>query len=428
MLKHSNRHASYLFWGDLACFVLALYFALILRSFELPDLNLLSLHIVPFAIIFLIWLLVFYIAGLYEYRAAVFQQKLVSRIINTQLINSGIAILVFYFIPYFGITPRTVLFIDLIVTLAFVIGWRLLYLRNVSKGEREKAVILGEGEVVMELKKVFATNPHFGINVVDKIEHGVSTIILDLSKENLPPNLYPLLFSQVRFWNLESVYEDVFGRVALSQLSDKWVIENISLQPKLAYTLFKRLMDIVIALPLFIVSIIFYPFVMLAIKIENRGPVFVSQGRVGENNKLFKLEKFGSMTGDDSGNYSGGTTKLSVTRVGAFLRKSRIDELPQLLSVLKGDQSLVGPRPELPALVAEYKKQIPYYDVRHTIRPGMSGWAQVNHDNHPHHGTAVEQTKEKLSYDLFYVKNRSLWLDLKIALRTVRTLLSRAGA
>ncbi|HEY4482648.1 MAG: hypothetical protein A3I39_02595 [Candidatus Yanofskybacteria bacterium RIFCSPLOWO2_02_FULL_47_9b] len=428
MLKHSNRHASYLFWGDLACFIVALYFALILRSFVLPDLHLLSLHIIPFAIIFLIWLLVFYIAGLYEFRAAVFQQRLVSRIINAQLINSGIAIIVFYFIPYFGITPRTVLFVDLVVTLAFVIGWRLLYLRKVSRGEREKAVILGDDETVNELKKVFAANPHFGVNVVEKIEPRVSVVILDLSKENLPPNLYPLLFSHVSFWNLESVYEDVFGRVALSQLSDKWVIENISLQPKIVYTVLKRLMDIVIALPLFVVSIIFYPFVMLAIKIENRGPVFVSQERVGGSGGLFKLEKFGSMTGDDAGNYSGGTTKLSVTKVGAFLRKSRIDELPQLISVLKGDQTLVGPRAELPALVSEYRKQIPYYDVRHTIRPGMSGWAQVNHDNHPHHGTAVEQTKEKLAYDLFYVKNRSLWLDLKIALRTVRTLLSRAGA
>ena len=188
-----------------------------------------------------------------------------------------------------------------------------------------------------------------------------------------------------------------------------------------------RLMDIIIATPLFIFSLVLYPFVYLAIKLEDGGSVFITQERVGEKDRLFKMYKFRSMTGNDSGNYKRGSTELRVTKVGAFLRKSRIDELPQLLTVIMGEQSLVGPRPELPALVEEYRKEIPYYDIRHSIKPGMSGWAQIYHENHPHHGTAVELTRGKLSYDLYYIKNRSFILDLKIALKTIRTLLSRVG-
>lgn len=428
MPKRAQRHSSYLFWGDLACFILALYLSLYLRSLELPDLNLLSLHARAFPIIFVIWLLVFYIAGLYEFRVAVFQQKLISRIINAQLINSGLTILIFYFVPYFGITPKTVLFIDLVITLILVIGWRLLYLKKVSRSKREGVVILGEGEAVDELKKVFAGNPHFGVKVVDKLEPGVSVVILDLSSERLPENLYPLFFTGVRFWDLESVYEDVFGRVSLPLLSERWFLENISLQPKPVYTFLKRLMDIVISLTLFALSITSYPFVWLANSFESGGKLFSFQTRIGQNNKPIRIVKLRTMTNPDDKGKWGKEDQNHTTKVGKFLRRSRVDEFPQLWNVIKGDLSLIGPRMEFPDAVREYGQRIPYYKVRHIIAPGISGWAQVNQIENPHHGVDVELTRRKLAYDLFYVKNRSFWLDFKIVLRTIRILLSRVGA
>lgn len=134
------------------------------------------------------------------------------------------------------------------------------------------------------------------------------------------------------------------------------------------------------------------------------------------------------MTGNDSGAYgTSGVTKFKVTRVGGFLRVTRLDELPQLWNIVRGDLSLIGPRPEVPPLVQKYKQEIPYYNVRHLVRPGLSGWAQLYHDNHPHHGEAVEATREKLSYDLYYIKHRSLTLDLTIALKTIKKLLTRSG-
>jgi len=133
------------------------------------------------------------------------------------------------------------------------------------------------------------------------------------------------------------------------------------------------------------------------------------------------------MSGNDNGKYERGGTKLFVTRVGKFIRSSRLDELPQLWNVIRGDLSLVGPRPELPQLVDIYDKEIPYYNARHLVKPGLSGWAQIYHEAHPHHAVATEDTRDKLSYDLYYIKNRSLALDAKIILQTFQVLLKRVG-
>ena len=185
-------------------------------------------------------------------------------------------------------------------------------------------------------------------------------------------------------------------------------------------------MDILIASILSIFLIILYPLVLLAIKLDDGGPAFIFQERVGLNGSIIKTIKFRTMTRDD-----GGVIKAQKdnqpTRVGPFLRKSRLDELPQFWNIIRGDLSLIGPRPELPALVSVYEKEVPYYNIRHLIKPGLSGWAQLYHDNHPHHHADVHETRVKLSYDLFYIKNRSLFLDLKIALKTMKTLLSRSG-
>jgi lipopolysaccharide/colanic/teichoic acid biosynthesis glycosyltransferase len=188
-------------------------------------------------------------------------------------------------------------------------------------------------------------------------------------------------------------------------------------------------MDIFVAVIGGILSLPFYPFIALAIVLGDRGPVIITLPRVGEGGKTFNLYKFRSMSGNDRGDYGPtGTTKLRVTTVGKFLRKSRLDELPQFWNILRGDLSFIGPRPEAPALVLHYEKEIPYYGVRHLIKPGLSGWAQLYQYSDPHHATDVEATRRKLSYDLYYLKHRSLLLDVIIALKTVRRLLVKSNA
>jgi lipopolysaccharide/colanic/teichoic acid biosynthesis glycosyltransferase len=168
---------------------------------------------------------------------------------------------------------------------------------------------------------------------------------------------------------------------------------------------------------------------MLAIKMDDGGDIFVRLPRVGRHQKEIMIIKFRSMTGNDAGDYgSEGKSRLKVTRVGTWLRIFRIDELPQIWNIIKGDLSIVGPRPETPALAAHYSARIPYYNARYLATPGLTGWAQLKHDRHPHHGTDVYETKEKLSYDLYYFRHRSLLLDVFVILQTIRIVLTARGS
>ena len=259
----------------------------------------------------------------------------------------------------------------------------------------------------------------FWNEVVEQVySENVSLIAIDITHESVEPvlpHLYNLIFSNINFIDMHKIYEDIFYRVPLSLLRYNWFLENISTQPRHAYDVLRRLMDLVVAGSMFLVSLVVYPFVYIAIKLDDGGKIFFTQERVGQGNRVMKIIKFRSMN-----------EAHEVTKVGAFLRKSRIDELPQLLNVLIGDLSLIGPRPEIPTLAKSYHEEIPYYNVRHLIKPGLSGWAQI-YGEHGHGRLAVDETRNKLSYDLYYIKNRSFLLDLKIAVRTIKTLVSIAG-
>ncbi|MBC7981914.1 sugar transferase [Candidatus Parcubacteria bacterium] len=175
---------------------------------------------------------------------------------------------------------------------------------------------------------------------------------------------------------------------------------------------------------LFIPLVIVYPFVWLAIRIEDGKGINLPQKRIGEYGREILINKFRTMTGNQDGKWVH-EGDLKVTKVGSFLRKSRIDELPQIVSVLKGESSLIGPRADLGGLSVKLIESIPYYQVRYVVKPGLSGWAQVTQEGLPPQG--VDETKTRLSYDLFYIKNRSIWLDILIALKTIKTLSMRVG-
>jgi lipopolysaccharide/colanic/teichoic acid biosynthesis glycosyltransferase len=169
------------------------------------------------------------------------------------------------------------------------------------------------------------------------------------------------------------------------------------------------------------------PFIILAIRLDSTGPIFYTQTRVGKGGRLFKVVKFRTMRHDAealSGPKWAGDRDPRVTRVGKFLRASRLDEIPQLWCVLKGDMAFVGPRPERPEFIELLSKEIPYYGVRHMVRPGITGWAQVKYK----YGRSVEDSREKLQYDLFYIKNVSIGLDLVIMFQTIKTVLLGRGA
>lgn len=445
----SNRaEALFLFLGDAALLYLSLLFVLLLR-YGLPlDQLIIKLHFLPFSLLFVSWVLVFFIAGLYEQHTLLFLKRLPYRLLRSVAINAVIAAVFFYFFPAFLITPRANLFLFLIVSSPFLFLWRLYGFMLLGARGKQPVLLVGSGAELRELEEELLGNSRYGIRLVSSIDvsklggmdfmeeglrrvyaEGVTLVIIDArhaAVEPILPRLYNLLFSRVRFVDLCKVYEEIFGRVPLSLLRYSWFLEHVSAAKRRSYVFLKRLMDIAISLPLFALALVLYPFIALAIRLEDGGPVYIAQERVGQNGRPIKTYKFRSMARNEEDPTR--SSSNSVTRVGALLRRTRLDELPQLWSVLLGDMSLVGPRPELPKAVKHYTEEIPYYTIRHLIKPGLSGWAQIYHENHPHHAADVSETKVKLSYDLYYLKNQSLFLDVKIALKTIAILLSRSGA
>ncbi len=433
--------------GDLLFFTFSLWLSLYLRTFEVPSGQLFLAHLLPFSLLFIVWLGVFFIAGLYESRSIILERRAISvTLLMAQLANVVIAALFFSFIPIFGIAPKTLLVIYLIVSFVLVLLWRVALFPQIGFRRKEQALVVGGGPEVSELVEALRAARHAPTsiaNVLDPhsatlqtdirhavVEYRPRFIIADFTDHRVLtafPNLYNYLSQGIRFFDALSLYEEVFGRVPLSVIDQEWLARNVSRYSHTLYDTFKRAMDIVVSIPAAIISLVAYPFIALAIKLEDGGDVLISLPRIGEGDQVFNLYKFRSMSGNDLGVYGqDGVSKLHVTRVGKFLRITRLDEIPQLWSVIKGDLSLIGPRPETPPLVAQYEQEIPFYGVRHLIKPGLSGWAQL-YGQHAHHGLGVEETRNKLSYDLYYIKHRSLTLDAVVILKTIKKLLTRSG-
>lgn len=436
--------------GDIVIFALALWVALALRYLENPSLEFLGLHIAPFAILFVAWVGVFFLAGLYGRYTRIFRTKLLSTIVYTQLLNVILAALFFFFIESFAIAPKTVLLIYLVVSSLLIIFWRVFLYPRLRGGRKLKGVLIAAGpdaralaqEVGSDARYPFAfeyvvdtseTPSHEVIQHACRVaeEDDIAFLVVDVSDnaiQTVLPILYDAAFHKRRFVmvNMMDLYQEVFDRVPLSLVKYEWVLENSAISP--AYDIVKRLMDVGAALIGGALSLLLFPFIMLAIKLDDGGDIFIRQERVGRFQRPLYVYKFRSMTGNDSGKYGeSGKSELNVTRVGRLLRVLRLDELPQIWNVLRGDLSVVGPRPEFPTLAEHYNARIPYYNARYLVTPGLTGWAQILHDRHPHHGTDVNATKEKLSYDLYYFLRRSLLLDLYVIFQTVRIVLTAKG-
>ena len=439
-----------LFLGDIALFYGALWVTLFIRYAQAPTARLWATHVWPFTLLFIVWIGVFYIAGLYGKHTLVMKRRLPARILRVQLFNVMLAVAFFYFIPFLGITPKTNLFIYLLVSFVLILLWRLYGQETLGFRRRQKALLIGSGTELKELRNEIVHNRRYNLEAISWIDldevdaldfekdvveriyaESVSVVAISMHNKKVEPylpRLYNLMFAGVGFVDMHKVYEDIFDRVPLSVLRHSWFLENISLSPRRSYDVLKRAIDLMISLAGGVLTLPLYPLIWLALKLDDGGPLFIEQERIGQNNRPIRILKFRSMQVDPGASpLEKEKNYVRVTRVGRWLRKSRIDELPQLWAVVRGDLSLVGPRPELPELAAEYDKQVPYYHVRHLIKPGLSGWAQLYHEAHPHHGADVEETKNKLSYDLFYIKNRSLSLDVEIIMKTLRVLVSRSG-
>lgn len=446
-----RKRTALLLAGDVFVFVAALVITLAIRHGELPDRDLLIEHLMPFGALMVLWTLVFFIAGLYDTYVTLIRKSIPDLVLKTQIVNMLLAALFFFTLPI-GITPKTVLALYLIVSTTLLVTWRLFVFPILSFGSGARVAIVGSGEEAKELARTLGDERQFGCvhaEVVDiraypssaALEHQlaevvsaerIDTVIADMSDEytkRLAPIYYALAFShaEVRFLRLHDLYEELFRRVPLSLIGKMWFLENVRAgAPHYGYAFVKRTMDIITSLMLLVPCIAIFPVVYIAIKLQDGGKVLYKSDRVGQDNKPVHIYKFRTMTGMDSGETL--NTTHTVTRLGRLLRKTRIDELPQLWNILRGDISFVGPRPELPARARVYAETIPYYTMRHLIKPGLTGWAQISNFEVPRGEVDIERTIDKLSFDLFYLKRQSLLFDLEIILKTVKTMLLRSGS
>lgn len=263
------------------------------------------------------------------------------------------------------------------------------------------------------------------------LKHPVREIVVavDDRRKGLPmDDLLECKMEGVKIIDGASFYERESRKVALEMITRGWLVFSDGFTVSSVYGVGKRSLDLLAAVTLLIVSLPFMVFTAIAIKIEDgwKAPVLYSQERVGLNNSVFKVHKFRSMITDAEKNGAVWATKndARVTKVGAFIRKVRIDELPQIFNVLNGSMAFVGPRPERPVFVEQLSEKIPFYSERHRVKPGLTGWAQLCFA----YADNEEDTREKLRYDLYYIKNQSLLLDLLVIIQTVEVVLFKKGS
>jgi sugar transferase (PEP-CTERM system associated) len=435
-----------LFLGDILVIYLALFLMLYFSYYEYW-ISHWNQHFYPFSFIYLFWLLVFYIIGLYDLTLARNNFDFFITLSRALLINTIIAVTFFYFIPYFGITPKTHLFVYLVIfTLLFII-WRQIYNYFIkTPALLNNILILGQSQETKELVNHIKNHPQLGYRVKKIVDPEEVKILSDLIKiivkekiqtivtsvkpyhdGTLVRNLYHCLPLKIIVSDLPAFYEKITGKIPVSSIEEIWFLENLMCGRKTFFEGLKRVADIVIAALGGIITIVLTPLITLLIKLDSPGQIFYRQKRVGQDNKIFNIVKFRTMVQDaekDGAQWAQKEDKR-ITRIGSFLRKSRIDELPQLWNLFKGDMSFVGPRPERPefAFSNDLLANIPFYQIRHTIKPGLTGWAQIKYP----YGSSIEDTLQKLQYDLFYIKNRSFILDLSILLKTIRIVLRGGG-
>ncbi|MDG6285522.1 sugar transferase [Glaesserella parasuis] len=300
----------------------------------------------------------------------------------------------------------------------------ILYFITIRFSKKRIAIIpLGN---IQNLEKI-TTVDWIKLEKPDLSEKTYDAIVVDLYSEDLAEEWQKFLaetaLMNIKIYNAKNLEESLTGRVR-----SRYFYENDlgTLQPSGIYQIIKRVIDVIAVLVTLPITVCIMLITAIAIRLESKGNVLFIQKRVGQGRKEFNLYKFRSMCQDSEkdGAKFATTNDMRITKVGKFIRKTRIDELPQFFNVLKGDMSLIGPRPEQKVFVDKFIKEIPFYNYRHIVKPGISGWAQVIQG----YTADVNDTKIKLQYDLYYIKNFSIWLDILIVFKTIKTMLTGFGA
>lgn len=421
--------------GDIIALYISLIAALLLRYGYIND-EYVDAHLGPFSILFVLWIAIFYIVGLYEIRNLRNSLSFIRKFGISVFAGTISSITLFYIIPYFTISPKTNLAIFIVIFTVIGGLWRVFFNQTIRIPQK-RVVLIGEGKEMDELEEHIHENPQIGYRIVHRIRipqktetahelrsaHNPDTIIISetLNAPDLIKELAKELTHGVEIIDSTTAYQMVFKKLPLSQMQELWVASRLS-RSKRAYEVIKQLYEPIGALVMVIVLSPLLALIYVLVWCTSRGPGIYKQVRVGKGEKLFWIYKFRTMRVDAEKNGAMFAQKndARVTAIGKFLRFSHLDELPQLFNIIQGEVSFVGPRPERPEFVAQLKAEIPYYELRHLVRPGITGWAQVNYRANVE---LVDDTYHKLQYDMFYIQERSFVFDILTILKTIKMFL-----
>lgn len=412
---------------DFILLYIGLFATLAIRYGTIPSFDLLNSHKIPFLFVYLVWITIFYIAGLYDVEKFISKSGIRNHIFKTMFFAGVIAVLMFYLIPFFRITPKTNLIINVIIATLIIWFWRIMLFKKAVESSKIKIFTFGEEKEMHKFSDYLNKRPQLGYESTNDILSADMIIVSKDTKQEKESvaKLYEMVRSGKTIIDFDKFFEAITGKIPIYLISETWFLENLAELSKQNFEKTKRVTDIVFSIILFVPLVLLYVFIGILIKTTSRGPILYKQKRVGKNGKIFEIIKFRTMITDAEKNGAqwAGPNDERITVIGNILRKTRIDELPQIWNILKGDISFVGPRPERPEFIKELSQKIPHYSMRQLIRPGLSGWAQVNFP----YGASVEDATEKLQYDLYYIKNRSILLDIAIILKTIMVISSRQG-
>jgi sugar transferase (PEP-CTERM system associated) len=404
-----------------------------------------------------------YYNDMYDFKITENYQELGMRLIQA-LGFSAIFLAIFYLVVPQAIIGTGIFLIGISFVLLIIVSWRFCYAMVLDRGLfNQRIILLGSANLIGQIKNEITSRKDCGYDIVavmpeknpkkrnvsyepvnskdlcgEKYEglaelaaaHNIEKVIVAIEEKrnNFPTKeLLKCRVNGIEVIDGNSFYEMLTGKLIVKAINPSWLIFSDGFRQSRTRRVLKRSIDLILACTMLILLLPLIGLIALLIKMDSKGPVIFSQERVGQNEKIYRMHKFRSMVEDAeklSGPVWAQDDDKRITRVGKIIRELRLDELPQLWNVLKGEMSFVGPRPERAHFVKELKELIPYFRERHTVKPGITGWAQVSYG----YGASVDDAIEKLNYDLFYIKNMSLLMDLMIVLRTIKIVLFRKGS
>ncbi len=423
--------------GDIALMYLGLLLALAIRygDFSFWPGSQTRVFVRHFSFIAVFWILLLFLLDFYKIPPLKNVADFFCNLIIFSVSAGSIATIYFYLQSQPGLTPKTILALDVFLFSLFLVFWRFLVAKGLEiLGVKEKIVLIGpcsglsRKEIYRGGFKLIKRFDLSSLKVSDlkKWVEKADSVVFEpglLKREKLVREIFEKLPLKINYISFPEFYEEVLGRVPLDKVDEAWFLTDLSRPERKFNQLIKRVFDIFFSVIGLFFTVAFFPFIALAIKIDSRGPIFYCQKRIGKNRKIFTVCKFRTMKHIPGGCQKAWREKEAdqITRVGRFLRRSFLDEMPQFWNVLKGELSFVGPRPEWVRLAETFEKEIPFYFQRYLVKPGLTGWAQINFPA----STSVKEAREKFEYDLYYIKNRSFLLDLGIILKTVRIIFRR---